>query len=294
MSSLDARVRIREGLRALLDEGRVLSTPADPVLVNLLLDRCGSDHRPLVDLLCRAAHHLPPIERRGMPTEEWLVHREACVRVLDEAACLEHDAARWAVEALHYAHWCIEDDMLMPVVPFASTALPALVQPRRARAAVASAPRVTARASGTLHPPPFSAVPLMASTATPSQRSHAFGASLRFGQPWYAVQNGQAIIALPSPPRGPRRPPPIAPISGPRLFARWTRESVVVGGALGAATLTIAFSYWLMLNAARNGTHVEAIERNARRAAEAADQRARRLSTVPGTPATRAPGGSRP
>jgi hypothetical protein len=36
-----------------------------------------------------------------------------------------------------------------------------------------------------------------------------------------------------------------------RAFAGWTRQTFAIGGVLGAVTLTIAFSYWFMLNAAR-------------------------------------------
>jgi hypothetical protein len=263
VSALEARVQIREGLRELLADGASFERT---VLVNLLLDRCGSDHRTLVDLLCFTARWCVPLGPPVSDEAAWRVQREAFVARLRDEACLEPDPARWAVEALHYADARIPREWLSPVAPFAAVALPVSLPQWRPRPAPALATRPRAHtAAGLLQPPPFSAVPLTSGVSGWSTRSAQMGSSLRFGQPWYAVHNGSATIALPSPSRGPRRPPPIAPISGPRFSAGWTRQRVAMGGALGAVMLSVAFSYWLMLNAARNDRDMRAIRQHVMR-----------------------------
>jgi hypothetical protein len=256
MSVLEARVRLRDGLRALHDGGRSLDEQPIASVVNELLDCCGSDHRPLVDLLRLVLRHAGPVRGAPLSAEEWSVVRSDGVTRLESTAFLEADAARWALETLYYAHGRLDEVPLAPVVPFESTALRAEPAPRRSASQPARLTAYTAVGSSTSplagYTPARLAVMPMAHTAgmLTASRSSA-GSSLRFGQPWYAVQNANAPIALPSPSRGPRRPPPIAPLSNMRAFAGWTRQTFAIGGVLGAVTLTIAFSYWFMLNAAR-------------------------------------------
>jgi hypothetical protein len=256
MSVLEARVRLRDGLRALHDEGRSLDEHPIAPVVNELLDCCGSDHRPLVDLLRLVLRHSAPVRGAPLSTEEWRVVLAGGVTRLERSAFLEADAARWALETLYYAHGRLDEVPLAPVVPFESTALRAepvlrrsAPQPPRLAVYPASGPSTSPMAGYT--PARLAAMPMAHTAGMLTASRSSAGSSLRFGQPWYAVQNGNAPIALPSPSRGPRRPPPIAPLSNMRAFAGWTRQTFAIGGVLGAVTLTIAFSYWFMLNAAR-------------------------------------------
>jgi hypothetical protein len=259
VSSLEARVRLREGLHELLADGRAIGELAVPTVRNRLLDHCGSDHRSLVELLELIGRHLDDVPRTPLDAPQWHARREALVERMAHDAFIERDAARWAIETIHYAHGSVSLDQLDPVRPFESVALAQPQLPRLPRRVVTASTTVMPR--GTSH----AASPLHGSTAsslllTPRM---AVGATLRFGQPWYAVQNGNALVALPSPARGPRRPPPIAPISNVRVFAGWTRETFALGGVLGAVTLAIAFAYWLMLNAARDEARSRLVSPNA-------------------------------
>jgi hypothetical protein len=255
VSTLDARVRLRDGLQALLSEGHTMGDLADAPMRNLLLDQCGSDHRPLVELLELIGRQLVDVPRTPLDAATWPARREALVERMGHEVFIEADAARWAVETIHYAHGAVSVDQLAAVRPFESRALahPQPVRsPRRVvTASVPTMPRAAHAAAPLLHGPMGPSLALTPRVAA--------GASLRFGQPWYAVQNGNALVALPSPSRGPRRPPPIAPISNARVFAGWTRETFAIGGVLGALTLAIAFSYWLMLNAARRETRARMV-----------------------------------
>jgi hypothetical protein len=245
MSTLDARVRLRDGMRDMLADGGTLSDISTVPRRNLLLDSCGSDHRPLVDLLVLIARHIGEVSRTPLDEPTWTVQRERLVNRMAEQVFIEPDAARWAIETIFYAHGGITEEQLEAVRPFESLALSYAQPVRRPRRVVTAA---VATVSRPVHHSPLSHIGVGQPMAmTP----RATASTLRFGQPWYAVQNGNALVALPSPSRGPRRPPPIAPISNVRFFAGWTRQTLAVGGALGAITLTIAFSYWLMLNAAR-------------------------------------------
>jgi hypothetical protein len=103
MSVLEARVRLRDGLRALHDGGRSLDEQPIASVVNELLDCCGSDHRPLVDLLRLVLRHAGPVRGAPLSAEEWSVVRSDGVTRLESTAFLEADAARWALETLYYA-----------------------------------------------------------------------------------------------------------------------------------------------------------------------------------------------
>lgn len=266
MSTFDAREQIRLGLRELLDDGHTAAAWRRPALRNRVLDRCGSDHRPLLDLVLFASAKLPSLEGAPIAAGAWPTALAAVTAPLIAETFLEPDAARWAVETLYWVHRRIDDAQLAPARPFSSSALPALPSiPRTERAARTSAAPVrasTLQARGSaLHGGVMATPALVSGPALQTLHRGATAGGLRFGQPWYAVANGNALIALPSPSRGPRRAPPIAPISSARLFTGWTRQTFAVAGVLGAATLTVAFSYWLMLNAARDGTARDIIAR---------------------------------
>jgi hypothetical protein len=279
VSALEARVRIREGLSRLVTDGLPLEGPGATRTVNLLLDCCGSDHRPLVDLVLYAhAHGALPVGP-AVHTSAWPPERERLVHTLTTRTFLEADAARWAIETLAWAHGRIADDALDPVRPFESVALPAPVRPHRS--AVAPRPRAGAGTGARAGASPLPLAPggaLFGAAATAGAarpigmagRPQPFGASLRFGQPWYAVQGGALPFPLPTRRHGPRRPPPIAPISGRLLFASWTRQTWGVAGALGAATLLLAVGYWTILNAAREQSYRAAVANGRARTTDAA------------------------
>lgn len=89
---------------------------------NVLLDACGSDHRPLVELLLlvrqevlrQLAMHTPPPVAEHAIDRRWETRRAPLVHRLVATRYLQTDIARWLVDAWAYAGGVIEALPLSP------------------------------------------------------------------------------------------------------------------------------------------------------------------------------------
>lgn len=92
----------------------------------LLLDHCGSDHRPLVDLLLDIGQQIRPqllaIGRTPQRTADWVNTRAPLVHKLVATRYLQPDVARWAVDVWGTALGLVAE--LTPPVVETATAAP--------------------------------------------------------------------------------------------------------------------------------------------------------------------------
>lgn len=150
----DAFARLAIALRAAALEGQLSeqTNAADTRRVrNVLLDACGSDHRPLVELLMAVADDVRPMlvaERTAQAV--WESRRAPIVHRLVATRYLQQDMARWAIDVWAYADGVREVIPEAPALPvvmsshadantLANTAarastVPSAVQPGWARA----------------------------------------------------------------------------------------------------------------------------------------------------------------
>lgn len=91
----------------------------------LLLDHCGSDHRPLVDLLLDIGQQIrPPLLAIGLTPQraaDWANTRAPLVHKLVASRYLQPDVARWAVDVWGMALGLVTE-LTPPVVETATTA----------------------------------------------------------------------------------------------------------------------------------------------------------------------------
>ena len=120
----DAFARLAIALRSAALDGqlRELTTAADNRrLRNVLLDACGSDHRPLVELLMAVADDVRPmLVAAHTGNVPWESRRAPIVHRLVATRYLQQDMARWAIDVWAYA------DGVRDVIPEAP-ALPVVV-----------------------------------------------------------------------------------------------------------------------------------------------------------------------
>jgi hypothetical protein len=89
-------------LASLLEAGEPWPPPDPLRLRNRLLDACGSDHRPLVELLLRVGRHgmVDALRTLGpTPAAAWPAHRTRLVSRAVGALYIQPDMAAWAVDA---------------------------------------------------------------------------------------------------------------------------------------------------------------------------------------------------
>jgi hypothetical protein len=98
----DAFVRVSAALRAVWPTVRDQTAGLSAVERNLLLDHCGSDHRPLVDLLLDiGAQVRPQLQSMGSgpkPAAVWATMRAPLVHRVVSTRYLQPEVARWAVD----------------------------------------------------------------------------------------------------------------------------------------------------------------------------------------------------
>ncbi len=99
---------------ALLD-----STPAQ--FCNYLLDACGSDHRPLVDLLLSSGTLLRPHLLAGDARTPWDVRRAPLVHRLVATRYLQSDVARWLVDTWGAALAVAPEQVVRPSLEHGAT-----------------------------------------------------------------------------------------------------------------------------------------------------------------------------
>jgi hypothetical protein len=227
---IGAPAAVASALASLLEAGEAWP-PADPRrLRNLLLDACGSDHRPLVELLLRVGRHgmVDVLQTLGpTPVAAWPDHRTRLVSRACGALYIQPDIAAWAVDA-----WAVA----LGVVPASAVASLQREYAARERQAVAERERAEA-ASALLRPLPGGA-PAVAS------RSGARGGSPTAARAGGVASSGRvgAWRRGPATPSGPPRwrvasaPPPPSTARFLGVLVMGTLALLVMVGAMRVLT----------------------------------------------------------
>ena len=160
--------------------------PPTPQQRNLLLDACGSDHRPLVDLVLAVGDDV----RAALPTAhyqgQWETQRAPLVHRLVASRYLQPDVARWLVDVWAFATERLPD---MPTAPsmqlLHDTALPLRASDaltKSAAASTATSPQL--RAALRRRAASASALPL------PSGVTASFGVVTPTARAWRSARRG--------------------------------------------------------------------------------------------------------
>lgn len=105
----DAFTRVASALRAVLhaEPGLLASDPHR--FRNLVLDRCGSDHRPLVELLVDVGRrHATVLSAPLAPGERWDARRAPLIHHLVATRYLQTEVTQWLVDAWGAAHGLLD------------------------------------------------------------------------------------------------------------------------------------------------------------------------------------------
>lgn len=209
---LDPRIRMRDALRELIDENPGgWEQPSLFVLRNRLLDRTGSDARPLAELLLEALgrgwRERLPTGRLGTPQFDGL----AAPFVMQWSAqrFVQPEMARWAVESWAYALGRIDAQQIRIAPPPKRESMTAMASRLNAQATVAGVQTAdTARAIAT-------------ATAIASARSSGNA-------------KPRPPVAVPARPRGARNTARPTPSPSSRFTAPYTPRSRPLGPSIPA------------------------------------------------------------
>lgn len=147
LSPLDPRVRVRDALRALVEEDPTrFDKPSLFVLRNRLLDRTGSDARPFAEFLIEALRRgwrdrLPGGAVDGARFDATVA---PFVMQWSRERFIQPDMARWAVESWAYAMRVIDESQLRIAPPPKRESMAAMAARLNAGAATAGAQAATA------------------------------------------------------------------------------------------------------------------------------------------------------
>ena len=147
MSPLDPRVRVRDALRALVEEDPARwDKPSLFVLRNRLLDRTGSDARPFAEFLIEALRRgwrerLPGGTVDGARFDATVA---PFVMQWSRERFIQPEMARWAVESWAYAMRVIDESQLRIAPPPKRESMAAMASRLNAGAAAAGAQAATA------------------------------------------------------------------------------------------------------------------------------------------------------
>jgi hypothetical protein len=220
---LDARFAVRDGLHALLAEDpAAYPGPTPLVFRGRLLDRVGSDARPLVMLLATVAERGVYETLRGAAArgDDWRGVRGPLVVSLTQEHYLQPEMAQWAVECWGYALGLVSVDALTPgiarpmpapVVRAPAAAAVGNASPRPSTAAASGPPRTAYRPA----PAPLGYRPPRPNIGPLGVRRPARGLSTRtvkitlYSVGAFVALSIAAFIVLPSPERPPAIPAPL-------------------------------------------------------------------------------------
>ncbi len=122
MTEPDAFSRTATALSGTLRAHPALLANAPAQFRNYLLDACGSDHRPLVELLLSVAGELRPrLETADAVTRPWESRRAPLVHQLVATRYLQPDVARWLVDSWGAALGLAPTSVAHPTLVFAGT-----------------------------------------------------------------------------------------------------------------------------------------------------------------------------
>lgn len=141
-SPLDPRVRVRDALRALIDESPDRwDKPSLFVLRNRLLDRTGSDARPLAEFLVEALRRgwRERLPRGAADTARFDATVAPFVLQWSRERFIQPEMARWAVESWAYALRVIDESQLRIAPPPKRESMSAMAARLNAGAAAAGA-----------------------------------------------------------------------------------------------------------------------------------------------------------
>jgi len=216
-SFLDPRIRMRDALRELIDETPVgWERPSLFVLRNRLLDRTGSDARPLAELLLEALRRgwgdRLPSGRLDTPRFDGLV--SPFVMQWSAERFVQPEMARWAVESWAYALRRIDEQQLRIAPPPKRESMAAMAARLNAQAAASGVQAARAARALAATAAPAAGAARVAGTATSPAASP--------GRPLLPRNTARSTTAAPS-----RYPPAYSPrsrVAGPSV-APWIPPS---------------------------------------------------------------------
>ncbi len=173
-SAHDAFLRTASALATTYRAHAALLDTAPSQFLNLLLDECGSDHRPLVDLLLSTGALVRPRLQRQDVRAPWDTRRAPLVHQLVATRYLQPDVARWLVDAWGAALDVAPTQIVQPALAMASdgastaNASAASHAPSIGGAATAPPPRTAPYARPVPLPPPAPKRSKFGARATPS------------------------------------------------------------------------------------------------------------------------------
>ncbi|MCE2900605.1 MAG: hypothetical protein ACK5X2_19285 [Gemmatimonadaceae bacterium] len=228
-SFLDPRIRMRDALRELIDETPVgWERPSLFVLRNRLLDRTGSDARPLAELLLEALRRgwgdRLPSGRLDTPRFDGLV--SPFVMQWSAERFVQPEMARWAVESWAYALRRIDEQQLRIAPPPKRESMAAMAARLNAQAAASGVQAARAARALAATAAPAAGAARVAGTATSPAASP--------GRPLLPRNTARSTTAAPS-----RYPPAYSPrsrVAGPSV-APWIPRAMF--GTLVAMGLAV-------------------------------------------------------
>lgn len=220
---LASQAVVREALVRVVRDPSRWPAPSPMVLRNQLLDEAGSDARPLVTLLVRAAElDVPARVRAGTNTgRSWEVVQAPMVMTLVRDAFVQQDMARWAVDS-----WGIA--LGVPVTPLSKAPNVVAAAPVRVRGARAPVVSRTRRPAPPRPAPVRTAARPTTAVPRPRRAPWTDPAVLGVGGILLVVIVGAMVAAIT---RGPRSSQPVTNAVTPPASARvTTRASVGIPG----------------------------------------------------------------
>lgn len=278
--SPESFARIADALRQSIAERGIAGSLLEDVVWdvparNMLLDACGSDHRPLVDLVLSVGAAVRPqlrmMTQLGAPVSlaRWERERAPLVHAVVSSRFLQPDVARWAVDVWAVALGVAPREVLVPPRLTTAERVDAASPPQRAQSPAAhpatsnvSPPRGTN--TGTFRPG-------AARAAAPSRSAmpqSVVSARQRIGSRW---------------PTGQRPPTPFDPLLAQRV-RRIEKSAVIVLALLVSGVMALLTK---ALSTPRSSAGVPVAESTTRRAPPAVPNPV--IARVPTAPAMVAP-----
>lgn len=292
----DAFARVGAALRAVLAAAPEAWAPdADPSRFrNLVLDACGSDHRPLVELLLDVGQrHRLRLARHLADGESWEARRAPLVHHLVATRYLQPEVTRWLVDAWGAAYGLVDPRAVAsPTVRHADAAdAPrphALADPRTSRAGAAAPPAPTwpvppARGGGR---PAAGAAPMSPAgrgTSPPVAGAPSWAGGTAAGRLGARPLFVKRRSAAPIPPPAPRTPLPAGAV---RRIERVAFVLLAAAAVMSAIGVTVIHRGRMAIKRAEELADAEQV---ARRAAQVADAVMARPAETGGAGAVAAP-----
>lgn len=197
-SSPDAFSRVTGALARTLEIHGALQLSAPLRFRSFLLDECGSDYRPLADLLLDVGTSVRARLAQGEHTLAWESRRAPLVHFLVATRFLQPDVARWAVDAWGAALGIAPRDVSQPILLYADP-LPFTRVPDRLQAptsALRSWPGIHGAARAIASVPAQRQIQSTLSASQQRGRSHVkFRSTILSGRGWQSASISPVKLA---------------------------------------------------------------------------------------------------